>query len=533
MNRREILQALAFGPLAMSAACSGPSGPASGGGASSKVLRMIHTQNLASLDPIWTTAPGAKDYGFLTFDQLLAVDLNYKPQPQMAEGYTVENDGRAYVFTLREGLKFHDGEPVRSQDCIPSIKRWGARDGYGQLMMRFVDDFEVIDDRKFRIKLKKPFPLLPDAIGKSGASECFIMPERMAMTPPSEQVKEAIGSGPYKFLMDEWVSGSSAAWAKFDGYVPSPLPASGIAGSRAPVMDRIEWSIITDASTAMAALMSGEKDYWDIPPPDLIATMKADPNLRIGSRNTSGVYYMLQFNHLHAPFDKVGVRQAVAMALDQTEVMKAANPDPSLTRPAYGFYALNTPYATEAGSENLKLKDLEKAKAALKAAGYNGEKLVMLGVQEGAAGNMSQVIEDLFRKMGFNVEYVVVDGATMTQRRTNRESTDKGGWSCFVTGWTGADILNPAVNPMLRGGGEKGFPGWANDPVIEDLKDKWAEAVDPAEQKRLATELQVQAMKTLPYLPLGQSDIQSAYRSNIIGLNPMPVAAYWSVGKSA
>ena len=108
-----------------------------------KSLRIIRAGNLASLDPIWTTAPPTKDYAYLTFDQLLAVDLNYVPRPQMADGWTVEDDGRTYILGLREGLKFHDGEPVRSADCIASIQRWGARDGFGQLTMKYVDGFEA------------------------------------------------------------------------------------------------------------------------------------------------------------------------------------------------------------------------------------------------------------------------------------------------------------------------------------------------------------------------------------------------------
>ena len=230
--------------------------------------------------PIWTTAPPTKDYAFLTFDQLLAVDSNYVPQPQMAEGWTVEDDGKAYVLGLREGLKFHDGEPVRSPDCIASIQRWGARDGFGQLMMKFVDSFETIDDRRFRIKLKKPFALLPAALGKSNSSQCFIMPERMAKVDPMKQVTETIGSGPYRFLKSEFVSGARAAWAKFDGYIPRKEPVDSIAGGRIPAVDRIEWSFISDPSTAMAALQAGEQDYWDAPTLDLVQVLKSRPRHR-------------------------------------------------------------------------------------------------------------------------------------------------------------------------------------------------------------------------------------------------------------
>jgi peptide/nickel transport system substrate-binding protein len=530
MDRRHVLKALAFGGLAMSAGC----GPSGGGAKSSdaKVLRVIHTQNLASLDPVWSSAPGAKDYGYLTFDQLLAVDANYVPQPQMAEGWTVEDDGRTYVLGLREGLKFHDGEPVRSQDCIPSIRRWGSRDGFGQLLMKVVDDIEVIDDRKFRIKLKRACPLLPAALGKSASSQCFIMPERMAMTPSNEQITESVGSGPYKFLKDEWVSGAHAAWAKFGDYIPRKEPVSGIAGGRIAAVDRLEWAMISDASTAMAALMAGEHDYWDLPPPDLLPTMKADPNIRISSRNTSGAFYMLQFNHLQPPFNNVGVRRALAMAVNQNDFLKASGTDPALTKPCYSYYACGTPYGSEAGAEIIKTNSLDAAKAELQKSGYKGEKVVLMAIPEGALGALSQVADDLMRKLGLNVEMVNLDFASMAQRRVNKGPVDKGGWSAFLTGWTGADILNPAVNQMLRGAGEKSYPGWPEDPMLEELRDAWAVSTDPAEQSKLATEIQVRAFETLPYLPLGSSVYQSAYRSNVTGIFPSPVQAYWNIGKA-
>jgi peptide/nickel transport system substrate-binding protein len=401
-------------------------------------------------------------------------------------------------------------------------------------MMKIVDDMQPVDDRTFKIKLKRPCSLLPAALGKSASSQCFIMPERMANTPADQQIKESIGSGPYRFLKDEWVSGARAAWAKFDGYIPRKEPVSGIAGGRIPAVDRLEWSIITDASTAMAALMAGEQDFWDLPPQDLIPMMRTDPNLHVGSRNTSGAFYMLQFNHLQPPFNNVGVRQAVAMAVKQSDFLKASTPDAALMRPCYSFYACGTPYASEDGAGIMTGGgSLDAAKAQLHKAGYAGEKVVLLASQDGSAAAMSQVADDLLRRMGMTVEFVALDFATMAQRRVNKGPVDKGGWSCFITGWTGADILNPAVHPMLRGSGLKSFPGWSDDAELEDLRDQWALAADPGAQMRLARQIQVEAFKSLPYVPLGGSEIQSAYRKTVTGVFPAPVAAYWNIGKSA
>jgi peptide/nickel transport system substrate-binding protein len=368
-----------------------------------KTLRVIHASDLHSLDPIWTTAPPTKDYAFLTFDQLIAVDANFIPRPQMAEGWSVEDNGRSVVIGLREGLKFHDGVPVRSSDCIASIVRWSARDGFGQGVRRLTDVMEVIDDRRFRIRLKQPFPLLPAAIGKSSSSQCFIMPERMAKTDPMKQVTEWIGSGPYRFLKDEWVAGAHVAWTKFDDYIPRSEPVSGIAGGRVPAVDRVEWTILGDAATAFAALQSGEQDYWDAPASDLVAAIQARPELVARVRNTSGSYHMLQFNHLQRPFSDLAICQAVAMAVDQRDFLQAAVARADMMRPCESYFACGTEYGSEAGAEVLKTRSIERAAAALKATSYGGEKIVILGVTESPTlFAMAQVADDMLRKMGMN-----------------------------------------------------------------------------------------------------------------------------------
>ena len=145
---------------------------------------------------------------------------------------------------------------------------------------------------------------------------------------------------------------------------------------------------------------------------------------------------------------------------------------------------------------------------------------------------MSQVAEDVMRRMGMNVELVAMDFATMAQRRTSKEPSDKGGWSLFVTVWTGSDIVNPAVHQMLRAAGATSWFGWPTDPEMESLRDQWTNASTEDEQKKLAIALQVQAFKSLPYIPLGSLIALVAYRKNLTGVFPAPVHAYWNIGKS-
>jgi peptide/nickel transport system substrate-binding protein len=532
-TRRAVLSGLLGGAAAASFARRSRAQPTAGAHKAT-TLRIIHASDLRSLDPIWTTAPPTKDFAFLTYDQLIAVDAAYVPRPQMAEGWTVEDDGRSYVIGLREGLKFHDGELVRASDCVASIARWSARDGFGQALHRVTDAMTAIDDRRFRIRLKRPFPLLPAALGKSNSSQCFIMPERMAKTDPMQQVTETIGSGPFRFLKDEWVMGSHAAWAKFDDYIPRPEPVSGIAGGRVPAVDRVEWSIISDATTALAALQRGEFDYWDSPPADLVPAIKARSNLVAQVRNESGSYTMLQFNHLQPPFDDPAIRRAVAMAVDQTRFLQAVVGQPEMMQACTSFFACDTPYGSATGAEILAVRSIEKAKAALAVTRYAGEPVVLLGVTDSPAlAAISRVAEDMLRQIGMKVSLVESDFATMAQRRVSREPVDKGGWSLFVTQWTGTDILNPAVNQLLRGAGTAGWFGWAKDDVLEDLRNQWFEAINPDEQARLATAIQVEAFKTLPYIPLGATTPYVAYSTSLTGVFPAPVAAYWNIGKQA
>jgi peptide/nickel transport system substrate-binding protein len=538
MRRREFLggltlggSALAAGPSILLSACSGSGNPSPGG--KDATLRVVNAQSLSSLDPIWTTAPGTREYGFLTFDQLVAVDANYVPKPQMAEGWTVSDDGRAYAFTLREGLKFHDNAPVRAVDCIASIQRWGKRDSFGQLLMPYVDSMAAADDRRFTIRLTQPFPLLPAALGKSSSAACLIMPERMAETDPGTQVTAAIGSGPFRFVREEWVPGSKAVWERFEGYVPRSEPPSGLAGGRVPAVKRIEWSQITDASTALSALQAGEQDYWLVPPADLLPLLSGNADITVGQRLSTDTCFMLQPNHQQPPFDNPAARHALAAAIDQMAIMRSiAGERPQDAHAARSFYDRTSPLYTEAGSEVLAKPSIDRAKQMLAASGYKGEKVVLLSGAEAPASNLGQIIEDLLRRIGMNVTLTTLDFASMIQRRTNRGPIDKGGWSLFVTGWTGSDLIDPAVHPMLRGAGFEGYPGWCDAPEIERLRKAWVLAPE-AEQKAIAEQIQVEAFRVLPYIPLGGTVPSSAWRKQVTGVFKAPYGVYWTVGKSA
>ena len=165
--------------------------------AQARPLRFIPNAGLSTIDPIWTTALVAGIHGYMVFDTLYGLDHSGQVHPQMCAGHDVSTDGLTWTFTLRDGLMFHDGERVLAKDCVASVRRWGSRDSFGQPLMAATNEIEALDDRRFRIHLKRPFGQMLYGLGARG---CVVMPERIAKTPGTEQVKEAVGSGPFRFL---------------------------------------------------------------------------------------------------------------------------------------------------------------------------------------------------------------------------------------------------------------------------------------------------------------------------------------------
>src|SRR5947207_7516720 len=236
--------------IAMLAVLAAVLAPASGWAqAAQKTLRFIPQADLRSIDPIWTTAYVTRNFGYLVFDTLFSLDKEFKPQPQMVDRWTVSDDKLTYSFTLRDGLKWHDGQPVRAADCVASLERWGKRDTLGQKLTEAVGEMRAVDEKTFTITLESPFPLILDALGKLSSNVPFMMPERLAKTDAYQQIPEAIGSGPFKFVKEEWEPGHKAVFVKNADYVPREEAPSFASGGKVAKVDRVEWLYIPDTST--------------------------------------------------------------------------------------------------------------------------------------------------------------------------------------------------------------------------------------------------------------------------------------------
>src|SRR6202790_4483805 len=307
-----VVSGVALSVLALSA------GVASQASAAGKTITAVMHSDLRVIDPGFTTAYITRDHGYMVYDTLLATDANFKIQPQMAD-WKVSDDKLTYTFTLRDGLKWHDGAPVTAEDCVASLKRWGKNDNSGQKLMVFSASIEAPDARTITLKLKEPYGLVLDSIGKPSSYVPFMMPKGQAETPPGQEIKEKIGFGPFKFVASEFQPGVKSVYEKNTDYVPRKEPASWTAGGKVVKVDRVEWITMADAQTAANALQSGDIDFMENPAWDILPVLAANKDLKIETLNKLGFQTLGRMNFLFPPFDNVKVRRAAFMAMNQKD----------------------------------------------------------------------------------------------------------------------------------------------------------------------------------------------------------------------
>ena len=528
MRRRDILKTASVGALALAA-------PRLARGAETATLRFVPQADLAVLDPVFTTAYVTRNHAFMVFDTLYGIDEAFNPQPQMLAGHTVENDGKLWTLTLREGLKFHDGEPVLAKDAVASIKRWAPRDAFGSSLLAVTEEMTAPSDREVQIRLKRPFPMLPLAMGHGSNTMLPVMPERLANTPASQAVTEMVGSGPYRFVASERVAGSLAVYRKFDGYVPrADGKPSFTTGPKVAHVERIEWHTIPDPATAAAALQAGEIDWWEQPTSDLLPLLRKNKAIVTEILDRAGNIGFLRINSLLPPFDNPAIKHALLGAINQADFMQAVvGDDPTMWHDKVGVFTPGTPLATDAGIGVFPgTPDYDRVKRDLAAAGYKGEKVTFIAATDFPAINaLCEVSADMFRKAGINLDYQALDWGTVTQRRNIQGPPEQGGWNAHCTYTAGYDLMSPATNPSLNAIGRGGFVGWPTDAKLAALRTSWFDAPDLAAQQAICRDIQLQFWQDPPYIPLGQFFQATAYRNTVSDVLRGSFTLFWNVRK--
>jgi peptide/nickel transport system substrate-binding protein len=488
--------------------------------------------DLSVLDPVVTGARPTRNAAYLVFDTLYGIDTNWKAQPQMVEGHAVEEDGLTWTLKLRDGLRFHDNEPVLARDVVASIRRFAPRVIFANALMDATDELSAPDDRTVQFRLKRPFRHLPEALAGPGGNVPAIMPARLAAESPFKPVAELVGSGPYRFLKDEHVSGARAVFERFAEYQPQAGGALGFTtGPKVAHFERVEW-LTLDPFSASAALRRGEIDWWENPPRDLVGEVSGDPNIIFVSHfaTANGI---MTFNQRYPPFDNPAIRRALLGAVDQAEAMSAiAGSDRNNWRDDIGLFGTGSPLATDVGIEVLRSpRDYAAVKRALAAAGYKGEKIVVIVPTDvSEIGNLTRTGAEQLRRAGMNIELQEMDAGSVVRKRNNQGPPDKGGYNMFCTL---IDRSLPNVHPFgnlaIRADGNEPINGWADSTRIEELRAAWLDTADLEQQKRICVDLQKQLWEDVPFIPLGEYWQATAYRKDLTDVLPGCFAVFYGV----
>ena len=491
-------------------------------------IKVVLQTQLKILDPVLTPAYSTRNHGYLIYDTLFAMDDKAVPQPQMVDTWTVSPDKLTYTFKLRAGQKFHDGTPVTSEDVIASLRRWSERDQMGARLIASTDTLTATDASTFVFKLKRPYGLTIETLGKQGSPVPFIMPKRIASVPASQAITEAIGSGPYKFVAADFQPGVKSTYLKNTDYVPRKEQASAFAGGKIAMADRIEVVSIPDVQTAVQALRTGEVDFVEDVQPDLMSQLEGVKGITVKSFGKHTDMFTLKMNWLQPPFNDVKVRRAALAALHQVDYLQAQFGDPKVYQLCGSVLSCASPFAIEDFAPHIKAPDLNKAKALLKESGYKGEKVVILHPTDiQVLGAMASVTSQALRSIGMNVEVQSMDYSTMQARRTKKDPIDKGGWSLIHSQWSSLDLLSPVINPNLDARGEIGYVGWSKSEEMERLRDQFALESDRAKKVAIVKEIQKLNYDQVFYVPLGNFSKFKGYNAKMANMVEAPLPLFW------
>src|SRR5499426_297830 len=491
-------------------------------------IRFIPHADLKVLDPIATTAYITRNHSYFIYDTLFGTDEHLAIKPQMVDKYSSTNKGLKWSFTLREGLKFHDGAAVTAEDAVESLKRWSKKDPLGRLLAAHTAKLAPVNRKTFTRDLSQPFGLVLEALGKPSSNVPFIMPARIAATSENEPIKDTIGSGPFKFSKDEWQPGNQVVYVKNVDYVPRQEQPSGSSGGKVVNLDRVIWRYIPDAATASAALDAGEIDWWENPPLDFVPRIEANPALATFVTDPRGTQSWIRPNHKHPPFNNKKARQALLYIVDQAKYLKAAIGVWKYYKPCPALFTCGGPFESAAGAPGKP--DLDRAKALVKEAGYDGRPVVVLDPSDIALTHGAALVtRELMTQIGFNVDLQAMDWSTVVARRAKKDPPAQGGWNVLFTWWIASDVINPAVHPGISGAGPSAWFGWPESGEIEKLKTDWVRATDRARQKQIAEDIQKIAYDEVMYVPFGQWVSPTAYRKTVQGVLQFPAPLFWNV----
>lgn len=442
-----------------------------------------------SLDPLMSTANATQDIARNIFEPLVALDAEGEVQPVIASGWDVSDDGKKTTFELRRDVKFHNGNKVTAEDVAASLTRWIELSSMGTQFFEGATA-EVVDSSHVAVTTVRPMRTVLDLLADPGQPTA-IMPANIVNDAPVEGITEFVGTGPFRFV--EWRTDQYVELKKFEEYQPPSGEQSGLAGHREARVDVMRIDFVTDPSTRLAGLQTGEYQVATSIPYDSSELIERDTTLQTVVKLTG--FNGAVFNKKSGPMSNQLLRQAATAAMDIEAVQTAAYASPKFFDLEGGLSKKSNKLYSDAGLEHFNEHDLDKARALMKEAGYNNEPIRILTSREYEDQyNSAVVVEDNLKKAGFNASLLVTDWPTLLSTRT-----DENAYELFTTGWQVTNLPTQQVFFV------KSWPGWTDDEQLTEYLNGITFAKDDEEQKEAARKLQERFYEYQPIIKYGNS----------------------------
>jgi peptide/nickel transport system substrate-binding protein len=483
-------------------------------------LKVTSQASVKSLDPGFAPAYVTTATSTHIFDQLLDWDSNKTPKPQMVSGWKVSTDGKAYTFTLREGLTFHDGTPVTTDDVLASLARWWNKQAAGKLLKEHMEEGGAVrdDDRTFTLKFKQPYGAVIDNLGYPHRYTAIYKKEAAAI-PGTEDIgeKNLIGSGPYKLA--KWEVGNRIILERHEAYVPRSEPGDFLAGGQVAYLDSIEWLEIPNEETKIAGLKTGQFDVVDGAALDFFKDLSSNPDISVAKYPFH--QSVLTFQVAVPPTDNPKVRQAILAAIDPEAFMSSLG-DKELWMLCPAVFFCGSPNESKARAELYNQKNPQKAIDMLKEAGAYGSTIrVMNPTDYATIAPLGQVLKPMLEGIGFKVEMPAMDWATLVSKLN---ATD---YNIFTTWWAHWATPDPITDVMVAG--TSGYGGNYKSERMLQARLRYATATDPVERQKIVDEIQTIYYEDLPKIWLGQFSTIFPHRKWVKNFSVPAIPTYINV----
>lgn len=467
------------------------------------------------LDPMITTADLVATIMQHVYEPLYTFDANWNVAPMLAESMpAVSKDGLTYTIPLRKGVKFHNGREMVADDVVASLQRWMELSPRGKSVGKEVASLTAKNPNTVELKLKAPYaPLLSQLALPSGLAAI------MAKESIAPQLKDFIGTGPYKFK--ERRPDQFTVLVRWDGYSPRKEAPSGYAGKREALIDELRFVPVPNANTRVEGSMSGQFQYADLLPVEAISRLeKAGAGVVPIVTKNFGFPYMV-FNTKEGVLAQQPVRKAVRRAIGEGELLAAGFGDNRFFVVEPNFFPKGTPYYSAAGADIYNERNPQAAKDEAAKAGYGGQPVrIMASRQYEFHYNMALVLAEQLKKAGFKTELVVVDWATLVQRRNDAKL-----WDIYIT--HSGLFPEPVLSPPQLG---DGAPGWWDSPAKKTSLAAFNQETNPAKRGALWGKVQQVIYDEVPFIEVGKFNALSARSAKLEGYTPTTWPFFWNTG---